>query len=59
MEREAVAMEELLTGHVKTDENPADILTKVVGGGTKGRIWYKYTYMIYMMVGKYCPSYNV
>ena len=27
--REAVAMGELLTGHVKTDENPADILTKV------------------------------
>ena len=25
----------MLTGHVKTDENPADILTKVVGGGVK------------------------
>ena len=33
--REAVAMGEVLTGHVKTDENPADILTKVVGGGIK------------------------
>ena len=33
--REAVAMGELLTGHVKTDENPADLLTKVVGGGQK------------------------
>ena len=33
--REAVAMGELLTGHVKTNENPADILTKVVGGGIK------------------------
>ena len=33
--RDAVAMGELLTGHVKTDENPADILTKVVGGGIK------------------------
>ena len=28
-------MGELLTGHIKTDENPADILTKVVGGGIK------------------------
>ena len=33
--REPEAMGELLTGHVKTDENPADILTKVVGGGVK------------------------
>ena len=33
--REAVAMGELLTGHVRTDENLADILTKVVGGGQK------------------------
>ena len=33
--REAVAMGELLTGHVKTNDNPADILTKVVGGGIK------------------------
>ena len=33
--REAVAMGELLTGHVKTGENPADILTKVVGTGIK------------------------
>ena len=32
--REAVAMGEL-TGHVKTDENLADILTKVVVGGIK------------------------
>ena len=33
--REAVAMGEMLTGHVKTDENPADILTKAVSGGQK------------------------
>ena len=33
--REAVAMGELLTGHVKTDENLADLLTKVVGGEQK------------------------
>ena len=33
--REAVAMRELLTGHVKTDEIPADILTKDVGRGIK------------------------
>ena len=54
--RKAVAMGELLTGNVKTDENPADSLTKVVGGGQKGRTWCKCTYMIYMMVGNYCPS---
>ena len=29
--REAVAMGELLTAHIKTDENPAVLLTKVVG----------------------------
>ena len=28
-------MGEFLTGHVKTDENTAHILTKVVGGGIK------------------------
>ena len=28
-------MGELLTGHVKTDENPSDLLSKVVGGGQK------------------------
>ena len=33
--REAVAMGEMLTGHVKTDENPAGLLTKAVGGGQK------------------------
>ena len=33
--KEAVAMGELLTGHVKRDENPADILTKGLGGGIK------------------------
>ena len=30
-----MAIGDLLTGHVKTDENPADLLTKVVGGGQK------------------------
>ena len=33
--REAVAMGELLTGYVKTDDNPADTVTKVVAGGQK------------------------
>ena len=33
--REAVAMGELLTGHVKTDETPVDTLTKIVSGGIK------------------------
>ena len=28
-------MGELLTGHVKTDEDPADLLTKLLGGGQK------------------------
>ena len=32
---EAVVMQEILTGHVRTDEHPADLLTKVVLGGTK------------------------
>ena len=35
--REAFAMQEILTGYVKMDENPADLLTKVVSGGTKRR----------------------
>ena len=33
--REAVVMQEILTGHVRTDENAADLLTKVVSGGIK------------------------
>ena len=33
--REGGAMGELLTGHVKTDENPGDLLTKIVCGGQK------------------------
>ena len=33
--RESVAMGECLTGHVSTDENPADIATKIVPGGRK------------------------
>ena len=28
-------MGDMLTGHVKTDENSADLSTKVVGGGQK------------------------
>ena len=34
---EAVAMQEILTRHVKKHTNPADLLTKVVSGGTKRR----------------------
>ena len=33
--REAVAMGECLTGHVPTDDNPADICTKLIPGGQK------------------------
>ena len=33
--RESVAMGEMLTGHVSTHHNPADIATKVLGGGQK------------------------
>jgi hypothetical protein len=33
--REAVAMGECLTGHIDTNENPADICTKVLPGGRK------------------------
>ena len=36
--RVAVVMGELLTAHVKADENPADLLTNVVGGGQKRKI---------------------
>ena len=32
---EVVALGELLTGHIQATENPADLLTKVVAGGTK------------------------
>ena len=32
---EAVVMQEILTRHVRTDEDPADLLTKVVLGGIK------------------------
>ena len=33
--RECVAMGELLTGHVSTHENPADLGTKILPGGQK------------------------
>ncbi len=33
--RESVAMRESLTGHISTDENPADFATKVMYGGQK------------------------
>jgi hypothetical protein len=33
--REMVAMGEIVTGHISTHNNPADICTKVVPGGTK------------------------
>jgi hypothetical protein len=33
--RESVAMGESLTGHVRSEENPADICTKVIAGGMK------------------------
>ena len=33
--REAVAMEECLTSHISTHENPADLATKILPGGTK------------------------
>jgi hypothetical protein len=33
--RESVAMGESLTGHVRSEENPADICTKIIPGGMK------------------------
>jgi hypothetical protein len=33
--REAVAMEECLTVHVSTYDNPADLATKIIAGGQK------------------------
>ena len=33
--REVVAMGECLTGHVPTNENPADLATKLIPGGQK------------------------
>ena len=33
--RESVAMNELRTGHVRSAENPADLATKIHGGGFK------------------------
>jgi hypothetical protein len=33
--REAVAMGECLTGHVRTENNPADLATKLISGGMK------------------------
>jgi hypothetical protein len=33
--REAVAMGECLVGHVPTNDNPADICTKIIPGGQK------------------------
>lgn len=33
--REAVAMGEILTGHIRSEENPANLATKVIPGGMK------------------------
>jgi hypothetical protein len=33
--REAVAMGELLTSHIRSEDNPADICTKLIPGGEK------------------------
>ena len=33
--RESVAMEETKTGHVRSEENPADLATKIIPGGMK------------------------
>jgi hypothetical protein len=33
--REAVAMGECLTGHIPTENNPADLATKLIPGGMK------------------------
>jgi len=33
--RESVAMKESLTGHIDTNENPADLATKIISGGQK------------------------
>jgi hypothetical protein len=33
--REAVAMDEIRTGHIRSEENPADIAMKVIPGGLK------------------------
>ena len=33
--RESVAMGESLTGHIRSEDNPADICTKIISGGMK------------------------
>ena len=33
--REAVVVDEMLTGHVRSEDNPADLATKLLGGGAK------------------------
>jgi hypothetical protein len=33
--REAVAMDEIRTGHIRSEENPVDIATKVIPGELK------------------------
>ena len=33
--RECVAMGELLTGYIKSEENPSDLMTKALPGGEK------------------------
>ena len=33
--RESVAMSETRTGHIRSENNPADIATKIIPGGAK------------------------
>jgi hypothetical protein len=38
--RESVAMGETMTAHIRSENNPADICTKLIPGGTKkSRVW--------------------
>ena len=45
--REAVAMGECVTGHIRTHFNYADLLTKVLSGSTRRRLVHGLLYDIY------------
>ena len=49
--REAVAMDEMLTGNVRSENNPADLATKVLGGGANrnsliSHLWHDLTELV-------------
>ena len=54
----AITMGEIQTAHTSTNENPADLLTKVVACAANEIIWSANCCMTLLIMIKMCPSYG-